>query len=330
MSAELSPALTVIVALERQRERCELALGRILAQSVSSSLEVLLIDAGHDIFPPLTEADHPSVRVIPISRTVGYGEALARGALEARAPIIAFLEEHVQAFPGWAEAIIAAHQGPWAAVGCELYPSNLERLTPRVIELVSRHDWSAPARRGETNLLRWQNVTYKRATLMRYADRLPLFLQSEGALFRQLKADGERLFIEPDAKAIHAHESSWREFLVGSFYSNRLAIGSMVKLSRGSRIRKLASALAGPIRWPLVLLRRTRSLPDREVWERRFWAYLPFVLQYYATVSAGTLVGLCFGVGNTGRQFLNMEINPERTAAAPPAKRDMPPRNSGS
>jgi len=318
LPAESKPALTVVITLKRQRQRCELALQSVLAQSVLPSLEVLLVDAGHESYPPILGADHPNVRVVPISATPGYGEALVAGVLQSRAPIVAFLEEHVQVFPGWGEAIVAAHKGPWAAVGPEIHAAGLGNFSCRLVELVSRGHWSAPARHGESDLLRWQNVSYKRASLMRYADHLPLFLQSEGLLFQRLRDDGERLFIEPAAKALHAHETSWFDFLSGSFYSHRLATGTIVELERAAWTRKFAGAVAGPIRWPLLLLARTRSLPERAVWHRRFWAYLPFVLQYYATAAAGSLIGLCFGVGGSDRKFLDSEINSTRAVASPP------------
>ncbi len=149
---------------------------------------------------------------------------------------------------------------------------------------------------------------------------LPLLLQAEGTLFMQLRADGERLFIEPAAKLIHAHELSWSVFLSGSFLSSRMATACAVKLSGEEGMRKLAGALLGPVRWPLVLLRRTRSLPDRATWERRFWLYLPFVLLYYSTVAVGTLCGLAFGIGGSDRQFFNAEANSVRKVPAPPGR----------
>ncbi len=314
------PALSVAIAIDRERDRAAIALESVLSQSIISRLEVLILDAGHARFSPIRGAAHPAVRVLPVTDGAGYGDALTLGVRQARAPIVAFLEEHVQVFPGWAEAIVAAHEGLWAAVGGEVHPGHLDRLAARVVELVSRHNWSAPAQRGEAIVLRWQNVSYKRDQLLRYGDRLPLLLQAEGTLFMQLRADGERLFIEPAAKLIHAHELSWSVFLSGSFLSSRMATACAVKLSGEEGMRKLAGALLGPVRWPLVLLRRTRSLPDRATWERRFWLYLPFVLLYYSTVAVGTLCGLAFGIGGSDRQFFNAEANSVRKVPAPPGR----------
>ena len=317
MNARTAPVISVVILLDGQRRRGGLCLASVLAQSIAESLEVLLLDLGHDRFEPIEGADHPSVRVIPISPNTGYGATLAQGVDQARSPIVAFVEEHVQVFPGWAEGLIAAYDEPWAAVCGEVYPGDLERFVARLIELVGRHDWSAPAKRGEATVLRWQNVSYRRDVLLRYKDRLPLLLQSEGALFQQLRADGEGLFIAPDAKFIHAHELSWISFLKGSYYSTRLATASLVQVSGKSRGRKLAAALVGPLRWPLVLLRRTRSISEASLWERRFWMYAPFIVQYYSIVALSTVVGLFFGPGDCARRFLDFEANAPRLVPDP-------------
>ena len=159
--------------------------------------------------------------------------------------------------------------------------------------------------------MRWQNVSYKREVLQRYGDRLPTLLQCEGAFFRRLRADGERLFIEPEAKMVHAQELRWLKFLTGSFHSNRLAAASAAS-SPGEWVRLWVSAVSGPLRWPLVLLRRTRSLPENRIWQRRFWMNLPFVFQYYAAVSVASLIGLILGPGDSPRRFLEYELNAPR------------------
>jgi hypothetical protein len=309
------PELTVALAVDSLRTRCELALEAILTQESPPRFEVLLLDLGSGKYPPVAGSDDLRVRTIPIQPGAGYGETAARAASEARAPVVAFVEEHVQVGPGWARAIVQAHRGPWAAVCGELHPGDLGRPVAVRIELISRQRWSPPARRGEAQVLRWQNVSYKRDKIVRYGSRLPLLLQSEGALFRQLRADGERLYVEPDAKAIHAHEHSWPGFLRGTFYSNRIAAASAAEASGygwAGFWKPLASALTGPLRWPLVLWRRTRTMPEPSFWTRTFWKHSPFVFQYYLTAAAATVVGLLAGRGDSARQFLSAELNQPR------------------
>jgi hypothetical protein len=310
------PVLSVVLALDSQRQRCESALRSLLAQSIVSRMEILLLDFGHREHPPLPGSHHPSVRSVPMERAAaGYGETLARGVTEAAAPVVAFVEEHVNVLPGWAEAIVAAHEGPWAAVCGELHPGDLGRAVARRIELVSRHHWSPPAQRGAFPILRWQNVAYKRDRLLRYQPHLHLLLESEATLFAQLRRDRQALFVEPAARMVHAHEVEWAGFLRGSFYSHRVsaaAAAEYLKLGVATRLARIAAAAVGPLRWPLVLFARSRRLPHRDVWLPILYANAGYVLQYYSTVALATLIGLLAGRGRSSRQFLDFELNQPR------------------
>ena len=317
------PTLSVVLLVDSQRQRGGWALASVLRQELSGRLEVLLFDFGHAEHPPLAGSDHPDVRVIPWRRGTGYGETLAAAVSAARAPVIAFIEEHVVALRGWAAAIQRAHEGPWAAVCAEVHPGDLEHAVSRRIELISRNVWSAPARGGDVPILRWQNVSYKRDVLLRYQPQLRYLLESEGALFRRLRADGYRLAVEPDARIVHAHEYDWSGFLAGSIHSNRMATAAALEAGGrrpASVARAVAAALVGPVRWPLVLLRRTRILPDSEMWLPVLYASWPYVLQYYVGVARGSLLGALAGAGDSSVGFLDAEINhPRRNPVTPRA-----------
>jgi hypothetical protein len=307
--------LTVITMVDSQRERGARALHAFCAQSIVERMEILVVDFGAPDLPPLQGCNHPSVRVLPAEKTMGYGHTLAMAVAQARAPIVAIVEEHVIVLEGWAQALVEAHKGPWAAVGSEMHPGDLDRPASRRIELVSRHHWSVPARRGESPMLRWQNVSYKRASLMRYGDKLPLYLGSESMLFRQMRRDGERLFVEPAARMVHAHEHRWGAFLLGSLHSARLNAARAAVLAGAGPIARLVQAarcLAGAVRWPWVLWRRTRSLPNPEQWMPVFYRSLFFVVEYYAVHALAGALGALAGEGDSDRQFLSYEINEGR------------------
>lgn len=322
MTSDGLPTLSVVTVVDSQRKRGESALASILSQELSGRLEVLLFDFGHAEHPPLPGSDHRDVRVIPRHRGAGYGETMFAAVSAARAPVIAFVEEHVVVLRGWADAIQRAHEGPWAAVCAEVHPGDLDHAVSRRIELVSRNVWSAPARGGDTPVLRWQNVSYKRDVLLRYQPHLRWLLESEGALFRRLRADGYRLAVEPNARIVHHHEDDWSGFLAGSVHSSRVATASALEVAErrpASIMRAVVAALAGPVRWPLVLLRRTRDLPDSDVWLRVLYANWPYVLQYYVRMAVAMLAGALAGAGDSAARFLDAEINhPRRDPVTPP------------
>jgi len=134
-------------------------------------------------------------------------------------------------------------------------------------------------------------------------------------LFRRLRQDGERLFVEPDAGMVHAHEHRWHAFLVGSFHSARLAAASTVEARQMgvfARILHTARHLAGALRWPVVLWHRTRSLPEPERWLPIFYRNLVFVFEYYAVHAVAGALGMLAGSGQSDRAFLVYELNEAR------------------
>src|SRR5262249_49422268 len=111
-----APRMSVIVMVDRRRARGARALRSLLAPSDAGALEILLLDFGWREYPPLPGSDHPGVSVLRLDRGITLGAARASGVLEARAPIVAFLEEHATALPGWTDALLSAHAAPVAAV----------------------------------------------------------------------------------------------------------------------------------------------------------------------------------------------------------------------
>jgi len=301
------PVLTAVVLVDSQRERGARALEALCAQSIIDRMEILVMDCGGHVHEPLRGSDHPAVRVIRAETAMGYGGVMAMAVAGARAPVVACVEEHVVVLEGWAHALVEAHKGPWAAVCGELHPGTVDR-----VELMGRHHWNVPGRRGESALLRWRNVCYKRASLMRYGDKLPLLLGAESLLFRQLRHDGDRLFIEPEVRVVHAHGHSWRGFVAGSFHCARLDAARAALLSDAGPFERLVQVgkhLAGPVRWPWVLWRRTRSLPHPEQWMPLFYRSLLCMAHYYIVLAAGGAVGALAGEGDSDRQYLSYEIN---------------------
>lgn len=301
--------------VDSQRERCAWALDALCRQSALDRMEILLLDFGTADAPPVQGSSHPAVRLVHADASAGYGAALASAVADARSPVVAFVEEHVIVLEGWAQALIDAHEGPWAAVCGEILPGDLDRAVSRRIELVSRHHWSAPATRGESAILRWQNVSYKRAALIACQDDLPILLSAESMLFRRLREDGHRLFVEPRARMVHAHEHRWAGFLVGSFHSARLSAASAAALDDAGLVGRLALSarcLVGAARWPWVLWRRTASLPQAGIWLREFRRSLPFVFQYYVVHALAGSLGALAGTGDSSRKFLAYELNESR------------------
>ena len=64
------------------------------------------------------------VQMVPRPSWTTMTDARAAGVLHARAPLVVFCEDHCYPVDGWAEALVAAHQAPWAAVGPAILNAN--------------------------------------------------------------------------------------------------------------------------------------------------------------------------------------------------------------
>lgn len=113
------PLLSVILVTQGSFEALRRVVGHLRAQSVRDRIEIVLVapsEAGLEADPAALEGFH-GVRLVATGPIEVAGVAVAAGACVAFAEIVVYVEEHSFPAPGWAEALIRAHEGPWASVG---------------------------------------------------------------------------------------------------------------------------------------------------------------------------------------------------------------------
>jgi len=290
------PDMSVVLLVDQERERGARCLRSVLAQSIVDRLEVLLVDLAGPDAGPLAGSDHPRVRVLRPPATASFGELHAEGVLRARAPIVAFLEEHCVALPGWAEAMVRAHRGPAAAVGGERHNPAPQRSLAQFIHLLDNGPWSAPAVEQTTKMLPAGNVAYKWDVLMRYRDRLSLYFQSEGLLQAKMIEDGLTFRVEPAAKYQHEYDDSLAE-LVARWFWQGYAIGAaraeLLGGTRRRRARHLWRWLKGVAFPPVVLVRliAARSPGRTRLVLSKVHVALLYPMSHVSGDVAGTLLG---------------------------------------
>ncbi|HJX28859.1 MAG TPA: hypothetical protein VJ885_13185, partial [Thermoanaerobaculia bacterium] len=215
------PDLSVILVVGERRDRAVHALSSILDQKVVDRMEVVLLDCAPGDPPPLPGSDRPVVRAVRIPPETLFSAAKARGVRLATAPVVAFVEEHCRVFPGWAEALIEAHRGPWAGVGAEVHIGNPEVPISHLVAVINYHPWLPPARRAEHDMLPGHNSSFKRDLLLAYGEELEDLLRAEIVLHGRLRLDGHRLLLEPAARFAHLNESTLWSVAEGRFLWNR-------------------------------------------------------------------------------------------------------------
>jgi hypothetical protein len=310
---DAAPALSALLVVADQRERARLSLQSLLGQSLIDRMEIVLLDCSRPGTRPVPGSEHYCVRQVRLGPGRAAGWIRAEAVRQARAPLVVFLEEHCLAFPGWAEAIVRAFEGPWAAVGPEMHNGNAGAGINRFLGILNYPLLLAPAI-VEPNIIPHHNAAYRRDLLMQYGERLEVLMFPEDWLQLQMIADGHRLLLDPNMKVLHFFETTFRQ----SFYFNLLAgwafeaaCNEFYKRSAWARLRRSCALLLST---PRRLARQFRFiLTRRRSWLASFSQGLPIMTALHAAHALGGLVGVSYGMSrDLPIRFLEAQINVPR------------------
>ena len=294
------------------------AIAHLRAQSVRDQLEVVIVAPSAEELEAddLELAPFQSVQVVEVGHLGSVGEANAAGVRRARAPVVAFVEEHSYPHPGWAEALIRKHRQPWAAIGPVMSNANEDSLVAWADFVIAYGPWMDPSRGGVRNFLPGHNSSYKGELLLEYGPELGYMLESEIILHSDLRNKGHQLYLEPAAKISHLNFEKLSAWTRSQYWSGRAFAAS--RSEHWPLHRRLLYAAAGPA-IPLVRLRRILgqlrghgrpSLP--------YPAVLPALLFGLATSAAGETIGYARGAGDAMEQLCELEFHRVRHLKAEP------------
>ena len=112
-----SPLLSAIVVVGPCRKRAQRVVNALCAQTAIDSMEIIVLDLGSTGTPKLITSARIQVVYLARPEMGLWSRARCEGFRHARAPIVAFIEDHCYPARDWAAALIDAHQSPWVAVG---------------------------------------------------------------------------------------------------------------------------------------------------------------------------------------------------------------------
>lgn len=235
------------------------------------------------------------------------GAARAAAVRAARAPIVAFGEDHSFPQPGWAAAILAAYRGEWAAVGPVVINANPGTIVSWADLLMGYGPWLAPGSSAERDHLPGHNSSYRKDVLLTLGDELGDLFEAETALQWTLRARGHRLFQESAARVAHTNFERWSTWIPVSFHAGRVFADTRARSwSKGAR---LAFALASPL------------VPFVRMWRHLGQAFAarvaPAVIIRTAPVlalglvidAAGQFTGCLFGPGRSRETLVDWEFH---------------------
>jgi hypothetical protein len=235
---------------------------------------------------------------------------------KAQAPIVAFIEDHCTPEPGWAEALIEAHKGPWAAVGYGFKNANPVNYVSRSAMITDYGLWLLPVDRGTSRVLPGNNVSYKRELLLSLGDLLPHTLVNDYVAHEVFRRRGLPLFVESQAVAAHLNfPTVWQTGLTNYAWS-RVMASRRADALRWSRARRMTWGVLAPVGSPIFrIVRLLRTLKSRPRVAPAYIAALPIMTVVSLCASTGESLGYLFGTGGADELLTRWELDVERVSS---------------
>jgi hypothetical protein len=309
------PRLSAVMVAGSLRERAQRCVDALCAQTEVGAMEVVIVDLAPDGASRLHTA--PGVSNVYLSRPnlEHWGRARAEGARAAHGEVLAFIEDHCFPARNWAELILDAHRGPWAAVGYAFTNANPETYVSRASFLARYGMFAHPANGGPARLVSGNNVSYKRDVLLSLGPQLDELMSVDFNVQEALRRQGHGLFVE--ARALAAHENFEKVRLEGSTghaYCRRMA-ADRARAESWPRLRKILYGIGAPFGAPAIrLVRLAASLRGRRPLWGQFVAALPAIAVEYLWDASGEALGYLLGEGESARETLRWELEEERAA----------------
>lgn len=316
------PDLSVVVVVGPLRGRAAPCLSSLDAQGLGGRMEVLLVDLGPEGSEPVRGSENPAVRVLRFPAGTTFSASRARAVAEARAPVVAFLEEHTRVRPGWADAVLEAFRDPGVTgVGWAVVCANPGAGKADVVGLLSYGLFEPPLESVETRLLPGHNSSFRAEALRGYGAELPRLLACDLVLHERMLREGRRFVLARGAVMEHLNETSLRSIGLGVELFYRIYGPLRAAEGRWGLARRALYVAATPLipvySLALGVRRYRRRRPERA---RLLLRNAAFVYAVQLRAAWGQALGLVFGPGDAETRFTAYELSepreaPKRTSA---------------
>lgn len=306
-----APLLSVVAVVPRSLRAYRHTLRHLRAQTIVDRIELVIACPNRGVLAG-QEAVLEGFAALQIVET-GPLHTLAQGYVAcigvARAPYLAFTEDHCFMPPDWAGKLVAKLKEGYAAVGPTMSLANPASALSRAGLSIEYGPWYANRDTGEREHLPGHNSAYRVDVLRAYGDALEERLHGESLLHWDLRARGERLYQRDDLTVQHICYSTWGAVARGYWHYAR-CFGAQRAQSWGWG-RRILQALA----WPLVPFVRLRRIHAEHQASTRGFAFAPLIPHFLAALSfsaLGEAAGYLFGAGESPGKLLDYEIERER------------------
>jgi hypothetical protein len=310
MTSSHAPELSVILVTPDRYAGIRNTVRHLRVQNVRDRMELIIVAPAREALEVIEselEGFH-NWRVVELGRIESGGQMVAAGIRAATAPVVVYVEEHSFPASGWAEALIKAHRGGWAAVGAAVSNANPDTATSWAALFLEFGAWVPPAGAAERRLLPSHQTSYQRALVLGYGTKLDDLLEAETTLQTVLLAEGHRLYFESAAVTHHVNVSRLSELIAIQYHNYRMFAANRALHGNWSHGRRAVYVFCGPL---LPLVRLYRTLREvRRSGRLREWGLRMFLPLVIGTVAAaiGEVVGYTFGAGAAAHNRLTFEL----------------------
>ena len=211
---------------------------------------------------------------------------------QARAEIIAVIEDHSVPPPEWAHEVIQGHRLPYEIVAGPVENESQGTLFDWAFFLLEYAPFMPPVTAEVVPATPGVNISYKKSILPLEEDRFASLW--ENFLLDELRKRGARIYLHPAMSMGHGNPFTFREFAKQRYFFCRSF--AAMRLQRATRFRRLVFGAGAGLVLPLLLLLRLA----RTVWakgrnRREFVLALPWVLLFVCCGVVGEVLGAWFG-----------------------------------
>ncbi len=304
--------LSVILLTLDNYQTIKKTVGYLLKQTVRDKIELVIVAPSKKAL----QVDEKSLdkfgfwQAVEVGEIKSTGGSRAKGILEANAPLVVFAEDHSFPDPGWAEALISAHNNGSTIVGPVLVNANPQTLTSWVDFFMNFGSYTDRKVKEEMGHVAWHSSCYPRDQLLKYGNNLGELLEVEGNLQTDLREKGFDLITDPAARTNHFNFSKISSFLLEQFVNGWQFAGAR---SRNWSWWKRVFYVAFGIFIPAVKLKQVLFEMKRAGrLHLLFPKGLPLLSLAIFVNVFGEIKGYAFGPGGSSKMKLNMEFNRQR------------------
>ncbi|MEM9346229.1 MAG: hypothetical protein AAGB26_06400 [Planctomycetota bacterium] len=306
------PKLSVIVVSPLDFAYIRRTVSHLRDQTIANQIELIPVAPNAESLEDATEADYAGFAEVnpfytgePIENV---DDAAGLVMLKGKSDIVACVEDHAFPEPGWAEAILAAHDGTWAMIGSAVINANPDSGLSWANQLMAYGHYSEPIQGGERSIVSRHNASYKKSVLEAYGDRLQALFIRGGGLIETLRADGHKMYLAEHARIHHLNPSNISSTSELRFFAGRLAAGSKGAREGWSLPKRLIEAMLCVLQ-PVRRFKRIAGKVFSPVQRGRLLRLLP-ALAYVMTLDGlGQFLGCLIGPGKAGERLAEFEYD---------------------